>query len=155
MAFRISRILRAAEAGKQMMLTLASPSEAIFNKVLVDAVTVPGAEGYFTISNSHVQTVSRLRPGLITVKVNATDTKKYFVSDGFVVNRPPSDIEGCFETDVVGVEVVPVEALDKDRAVQVLSDLLSGPKDSEWDKVRVQLGQELLSEVIRHAGATQ
>ena len=48
----------AAEATKagvsnRMLLTLGSPRESIFKNRAVDSVTVPGAEGYFTLTHNH------------------------------------------------------------------------------------------------------
>lgn len=35
---------------------------------------------------------------------------------------------------------MPKEALDKDRAAQLLSEVQSAAKETEWDKVKAQLG---------------
>merc|ERR1711924_279573 len=58
---------------------------------------------------------------------------------------------GCCTAEISGIEVVPVAALDKDRAQQVLSEILSGPKDTEWDKAKVSLGTTLCNAIIRAA----
>mmetsp|Transcript_28547 Transcript_28547/g.60741 ORF Transcript_28547/g.60741 Transcript_28547/m.60741 type:complete len:156 (+) Transcript_28547:89-556(+) len=154
MAFRLSRFRRfAAEptgVTNRLLLTLGSPAESICFKKPVDSVTVPGYEGVFTLTNNHSLTVSMLKPGVITVR-EGSNTEEYFVSDGFVFFNQAKDDSGCCTAEISAVEAVPTSALDKDRATQVLSELLSGPKDTEWDKAKIQLGSALCNAVIRAA----
>mmetsp|Transcript_45484 Transcript_45484/g.105459 ORF Transcript_45484/g.105459 Transcript_45484/m.105459 type:complete len:156 (+) Transcript_45484:74-541(+) len=154
MALRTGRLLRfAAEstgASNRLLLTMCSPREAIYHKKPVDSVTVPGTEGTFTVTNNHSLIVSQLKPGVITVRDGA-DTKDFFVSDGFLFFNHPSDSSGCCTAEVSGVELVPTSALDKDRASQVLTELMAAPKDTEWDKARGQLGAALVNQVLKAA----
>merc|ERR1719450_1491081 len=132
------------------MLSMCSPSEAIFVKKPVDSVTVPGTEGTFTVTNNHSLIVSQLKAGVITV-TDGGDKKEYFISDGFLFFNHPTDGSGCCTAEVSAVELVPTSALDKERATQVLSEVLAAPKDTEWDKVRSQLGASLVNQVIKAA----
>ena len=153
MALRLSRLSRfAAPSGvtNRLLLTLGSPRESIYLNKPVDSVTVPGAEGTFTLTNNHSLTVSLLKPGVITVR-DGTTTSDYFVSDGFVFFNNPKDGSGCCTAEISGVEVVPTAALDKDRAAQMISELNASAKDSEWAKVKATLGTNLLNQVIKAA----
>merc|ERR1712217_655222 len=153
MALRAARLLRFAEsAGVQnrLLLSLCSPAEAIYVKKPVDSVTVPGTEGTFTVTNNHSLIVSQLKAGVITV-ADGADKKDYFVSDGFLFFNHPTDGSGCCTCEVSAVECVPTSALDKDRAAQVLTEVLASPKDTEWDRVRSQLGAALVNQVIKAA----
>lgn len=153
MAFRLARITRfAAPSGvtNRMLLTLGSPRESIYLNKPVDSVTVPGAEGTFTLTNNHSLVVSLLKAGVITVR-EGTTTSEYFVSDGFVFFNNPKDGSGCCTAEISGVEIVPTSALDKDRAAQLISELNASAKDSEWSKVKAQLGTNLLNQVIKAA----
>eukprot|EP00408_Alexandrium_pacificum_P014815 CAMPEP_0171238260 /NCGR_PEP_ID=MMETSP0790-20130122/43382_1 /TAXON_ID=2925 /ORGANISM="Alexandrium catenella, Strain OF101" /LENGTH=155 /DNA_ID=CAMNT_0011704621 /DNA_START=80 /DNA_END=547 /DNA_ORIENTATION=- len=154
MALRIARALRfAADAGSvtnRMLLSMTSPAEAIFVKKPVDSVTVPGTEGTFTITNNHSLIVSQLKAGVITVR-DGTESKDYFISDGFLFFNHPTDSSGCCTADISAVELVPTSALDKDRATQVLSELLAAPKDTEWDRSKAQLGAALVNQVLKAA----
>ncbi|KAF4700826.1 ATP synthase subunit delta, mitochondrial, partial [Perkinsus olseni] len=105
----------------------------------IDSVTVPGTEGTFTITNNHSLVISQLSPGVITVR-DGTEHKDFFISDGFIFFNQPSDGSGCCRAEISGVELVPKEALDKDRATQLLSEVQSAAKETEWDKVKAQLG---------------
>merc|ERR1712013_406537 len=125
----------AAEASgvtNRLLLTMTSPSEAVYVKKAVDSVTVPGAEGTFTVTNNHSLIVSQLKAGVITVR-DGTDMKDYFISDGFLFYNHPTDGSGCCTAEVSAVELVPTSALDKERAAAVLSEVLASPKDNEWD----------------------
>eukprot|EP00918_Siedleckia_nematoides_P039507 GHVU01085930.1.p1 GENE.GHVU01085930.1~~GHVU01085930.1.p1 ORF type:complete len:160 (+),score=31.98 GHVU01085930.1:121-600(+) len=152
---RLSRVCRfAADAAKnRLLLTLASPSEAVYVRKPIDSVTLPGTEGTFTVTNSHSQTVTQLKPGVVTVRLGGTDdTKQFFMTDGFLIYKSPSDpAANCCTAEVSAVELAPLEALDKEKAAQVMAEVLSGPKETTWDKARIVLGQELCSTMIRAA----
>lgn len=153
MALRLTRFARfAAPAGvtNRLLFTMGSPRESIFLNKAIDSVTVPGAEGTFTLTNNHSLTVSLLKAGVITVREGLTSTD-YFVSDGFVFFNNPKDGSGCCTAEISGVEIVPTSALDKDRAAQLISELNSSSKDTEWSKIKVQLGTNLLNQVIKAA----
>ena len=155
MALRLSRFARfAAPSGvtNRLLLTLGSPRESIYLNKPVDSVTVPGAEGTFTLTNNHSMIVSMLKPGVITVR-DGTTTNEYFLSDGFVFFNNPKDGSGCCTAEISGVEIVPTSALDKDRAAQLISELNASSKDTEWSKIKAQLGTNLLNQVIKAAGS--
>ena len=134
----------------RLLLTMGSPRESIFKNKPIDSVTVPGAEGTFTLTNNHSLTVSMLKAGVITVR-EGTTTSDYFVSDGFVFFNNPKDGSGNCLAEISGVEIVPVSALDKERAAQMITELNAGAKDSDWSRVRAQLGTNLLNQVIKAA----
>lgn len=140
------------EYTNRLLLTMASPTEAIFVRKPIDSLTAPGREGAFTVTNNHSQLVSQLQAGQITVK-EGSEVETYFVSDGFLFFNQPKDSSGCCTVEVSGVEIVPTSALDKDRAAAMLTELNAGPKDTEWDKAKIQLGSSLLNSVIKCAGS--
>merc|ERR1712087_773967 len=112
-------------ASNRLLLTMGSPSESIYLKRAVDSVTVPGTEGTFTVTNNHSLIVSQLKAGVITVR-DGSDTKDFFISDGFFFYNHPTDASGCCTAEISAVELVPTSALDKDRAAAVLSELMAG-----------------------------
>merc|ERR1719188_728604 len=145
---RAARILRSVE--NRLLLTLTSPAEAVCIKKAVDSVTLPGAEGTFTVTNNHSLIVSQLKAGVISVR-DGSESKDYFISDGFVFYNHPSDGSGCCTAEVSAVECVPTSALDRERAAAVLSELMAAPKDTEWDRARAQLGAALVNQVLKAA----
>mmetsp|Transcript_30499 Transcript_30499/g.66817 ORF Transcript_30499/g.66817 Transcript_30499/m.66817 type:complete len:158 (+) Transcript_30499:116-589(+) len=156
MALRAARVFRfAAEASgstvsNRLLLSMASPSEALYVRKPVESLTVPGTEGTFTVTNNHSLIVSQLKAGVITVREGG-ESKDYFISDGFLFYNHPTDGSGCCTAEVSAVEVFPTSALDKERATQVLSELLAAPKDSDWERAKSQLGAALVSQVIKAA----
>eukprot|EP00933_Yihiella_yeosuensis_P043198 TRINITY_DN3792_c1_g5_i1.p1 TRINITY_DN3792_c1_g5~~TRINITY_DN3792_c1_g5_i1.p1 ORF type:complete len:178 (+),score=42.74 TRINITY_DN3792_c1_g5_i1:69-536(+) len=154
MALRCARALRfAAEmqnVTNRMLLTLTSPGEASYIRKPVDSVTLPGTEGVFTVTNNHSLIVSQLKAGVVQVR-DGSESKDYFISDGFFFFNHPTDGSGCCTAEISAVECVPTSALDKDRAAQVLSDLMAAPKDTEWDRTKAQLGSALVQQVIKAA----
>merc|ERR1712038_1037600 len=149
-ATRLMRFAEAAGVSNRLLLTMGSPSESIVYKKAVDSVTVPGTEGTFTVTNNHSLLVSELKAGVITVR-DGTESKDFFISDGFFFFNHPTDSSGCCEAEVSAVELVPTSLLDKDRAAQVLTELMAAPKDTEWDRVKAQLGAALVNQVIKAA----
>eukprot|EP00745_Piridium_sociabile_P006405 TRINITY_DN141483_c0_g1_i2.p1 TRINITY_DN141483_c0_g1~~TRINITY_DN141483_c0_g1_i2.p1 ORF type:complete len:166 (-),score=2.81 TRINITY_DN141483_c0_g1_i2:88-585(-) len=152
--FRGSGLFRCAQASRgpaSLLLTLSSPAAAVFLRSRVESVSVPGEEGVFTLTNNHSQTVSRLGPGVVRVRLSPTEQKDFFLSGGFVVLSAPQDDSGCCHAEVSATELVPVEALDLERATQVLTELLATPRDSEWSNAKALLGQQLCSSVIKAA----
>eukprot|EP00389_Voromonas_pontica_P005752 GDKH01008613.1.p2 GENE.GDKH01008613.1~~GDKH01008613.1.p2 ORF type:complete len:202 (-),score=17.04 GDKH01008613.1:124-729(-) len=147
---RFSRVLRAEAVTNRLLLTLSSPSECIYNKAAVDSVTVPGMDGAFTLTNGHSANISQLGPGVVTVR-NGSESRNFFMTNGYAYLKHAKDSSGCSTAEVLGAEIVPVEALDKDRIQSTLSDLASAPKDTEWDKIKTTLGQAMLASAIRAA----
>lgn len=59
LVFRLSRVIRTAPQGaisdirNKLLLTLGSPTEAVYIREVVDSVSLPGTEGVFTVTNNH------------------------------------------------------------------------------------------------------
>lgn len=138
----------------RLLVTVCSPSDAAFVKQPAQSVTVPGVEGAMTVTNNHSQLVAQLRNGVVSVKVDGSEEpKSFFLSDGFLFYEQPKDDSGCCTAEVVGVEILPLEFLEKERAAQVLQEVLQEGQSSStpWERARAQLGSELCSAVIREA----
>lgn len=69
-----------------LRIEIVSPERLVLSEV-VQSVTVPGSEGYFTVMNDHAPFMTTMRPGFITVsKDSGTDV--YFVKGGFADVSP-------------------------------------------------------------------
>ena len=159
---RSARRLFAAPAAQsykdKLLLTLGSPTDSLYNRTPVDSVQLPGAEGTFTVTNLHSMVVSQLKAGKISVWEEAgKEPKTFFVSDGFAFVHEPktgedaanAGEENCSTCEVSGVELVPTDAIDKEKAAALITELNAGAKDSEWDKAKIALGTNMLSEAIK------
>ena len=65
---------------------LVSPERLLISEP-VDAVVVPGSEGYFTVLKGHAPFMSTLKPGVVDVTQVAT-TDRIFVRGGFADVSP-------------------------------------------------------------------
>ncbi|GFE53066.1 ATP synthase [Babesia ovis] len=152
MAILFSRILRHATAATgqgKLVLSLLTPHTALISKKTVKQATLPGSEGYFTITKGHSAMLSVLKPGVVSVVCDETgETSKYFLSSGFF---KISHVDGDSIAEVSGVEAVPLDHLDKERTAQVLQDLLAeGHASSDpWTKAKTLLGQDLCNSILK------
>lgn len=68
-------------------IEIVSPERLVLSEQ-VRSVTVPGAEGYFTVLGDHAPLMSTLKPGFITVTDNANVAHVFYVRGGFVDVAP-------------------------------------------------------------------
>ena len=60
---------------------IVSPENLLFSET-VNAVSVPGVEGYFTIMGEHAPLMSILKPGFVNIEADK-DKKSFYVGGGF------------------------------------------------------------------------
>lgn len=146
---RLSRFAANASSGKGLLFTLSSSHESLHSKLPVKNVTLPGYDGYFTVTSGHSPMMSTLKPGVVSFSpVDSKDSQRFFISSGFFVYRQNDE---SHTAEVMGVEVVPLEQLDKDRATSVLQEVLSECQGdtSQWSKVKTFLAQDLCASVVK------
>jgi F-type H+-transporting ATPase subunit epsilon len=68
-------------------LEIVSPEKLVISET-VRSVTVPGAEGYFTVLGDHAPLMTTLKPGFVTAVDESGDTHAIFVSGGFADVSP-------------------------------------------------------------------
>ncbi len=72
---------------EDLKIEIVSPERLVLSEV-VQSVTVPGTEGYFTVMNDHAPFMTTLRPGFITVTKDGGAADVYFVKGGFADVSP-------------------------------------------------------------------
>ena len=90
---------------KFIHVSVISPEKSYFDGEAL-SVTLPGSEGSFTILPDHVNIVSALDPGVLTVKTKAGDTS-FYIDGGFVEASRGSVntlIEGTINISDINVE---------------------------------------------------
>ncbi len=70
-----------------LKIEIVSPERLVLSEV-VQSVTVPGTEGYFTVMNDHAPFMTTLRSGFITVTKDNGTANIYFVKGGFADVSP-------------------------------------------------------------------
>ncbi|AFZ79116.1 ATP synthase delta/epsilon chain, putative [Theileria equi strain WA] len=148
---RVSKFLKFATntVGNGLQLSLLSSHESFLTKFPIKSVTLPGSEGYFTVTQGHSPLLSTLKPGIISISAqDSNEVTKYFISSGFFVYRQSDNTNSA---EVVGVEIVPLDHLDKERATSVLQEVLAESQNSSdpWAKVKSFLAQDLCSSIIK------
>mmetsp|Transcript_12240 Transcript_12240/g.25930 ORF Transcript_12240/g.25930 Transcript_12240/m.25930 type:complete len:171 (-) Transcript_12240:1492-2004(-) len=96
----------ATEAANSVTLNFSVPYDSIYNGASVEQVIIPGTEGEYGVTANHVPYVSQMKPGILTVMFDATESEKYFVAGGYATTHANS------VTDVVCVEAVKLDDLD-------------------------------------------
>ena len=70
-----------------LRIEIVSPERLVLSEV-VQSVTVPGTEGYFTVMVDHAPFMTTLRPGFITVNGIGGRDEIFFVKGGFADVSP-------------------------------------------------------------------
>ena len=68
-------------------LEIVSPEKLLLSET-VKSVTVPGADGYFTVLGDHAPLMTTLKPGFVTVTDNSNVAHVYYVRGGFADVSP-------------------------------------------------------------------
>ena len=68
-------------------LEIVSPERLIISEMAI-SVTVPGAEGYFTVLGEHAPLMTVLKPGFVTATVASGATHAFYVRGGFADVSP-------------------------------------------------------------------
>lgn len=63
-------------------IEIVSPERLVLSEE-VGAVSVPGAEGYFTVMGDHAALLTTLRPGFVTVGREGEADRSFYVQGGF------------------------------------------------------------------------
>lgn len=124
----------------KVVFELVSPEKLLFSRD-VDFVVVPGSEGDFAVLPGHAPFLSSLRPGIIEVHDEGSETTGLFVAGGFAEATP----ERC---TVLAETAVPVAEMDRagveKRQANAREDLQAHP-DDEAAKAELALAEAMLS----------
>jgi len=93
----------------------------------------------------HVPVIAELRPGVITINVEAGKEEKYFVAAGFAIVEPESKMT------ISAVEAAPLTDIDATaarRALEKCQQLVSSAKDDS-ERARAQIGVDLYSAMLQ------
>ena len=80
----------ATEAATSVSLNFSVPYDSIYNGAKVEQVIIPGTEGEYGVSANHVPYVAQMKPGILTIMFDATESEKYFVAGGYAVTHANS-----------------------------------------------------------------
>ena len=133
-------------------LEIVSPEKLLLSET-VKSVTVPGAEGYFTVLGDHAPFMTTMRAGFVTVTDNAGVSHVYYVRGGFADVSP----EGL---TILAEEAQNVADFDRAKIEGLIAAGLTAQQAATTADEEMRLQQEidgwrnLLLEATSTAGAT-
>ncbi len=95
-------------------LDVISPEKVIISKQ-VSEVTIPAYEGDMTILAEHINLVTFLRPGIMTITSNSNE-KKYFIEEGTVEFNSNKLL-------ILTSSIIDIEKIDKSKISKQIKDL--------------------------------
>ncbi len=107
---------------------LVSPERLVISAD-VDMVVVPGSEGDFGVLPGHAPLISSIRPGVVEIHDEGTETERIFITGGV------AEVTATRCT-VLAEDAVPVKELDRASLEQRLSDAGEDLEDATSDEQR-------------------
>ncbi|KAA8910090.1 F1 complex, delta/epsilon subunit of ATPase [Sphaerosporella brunnea] len=134
----------AAGPSDKIRLSLTMPHQAIFKGTDVVQVNIPAETGDMGVLANHVPSVEQLRPGLVEIIEEAGSTRQYFVSGGFAVVQPNSQLS------VNAVEAYTLDefSIEAARAQLAESQKIASGQGSEADIAEAKIEVEVLESLI-------
>lgn len=110
-------------------IKLVTPSK-VFLEANASLVTVPATEGDIGFLANHVNFISSIRPGFISVNLESGDEKVIYISEGFAQFNDNSLL-------IIAVELIEKEDLNSDFVNQKIIDL-QNMQDSNILNIKLQ-----------------
>jgi F-type H+-transporting ATPase subunit epsilon len=118
---------------------LVSPERLLISEE-VEQVTLPGAEGYFTVLKGHAPFMTTLRPGVVEINQGAPEARRLYVRGGF------ADVTASGLT-ILAEYALPMEEVDGGRLAQEIKDAEEDLHDAGEDAVKRTAAEKRLSEL--------
>ncbi|MBL6840887.1 MAG: F0F1 ATP synthase subunit epsilon [Pelagibacterales bacterium] len=110
-------------------IKLVTPSK-VFLEANASLVTVPATEGDIGFLANHVNFISSIRPGFISVNLESGDEKVIYISEGFAQFNDNNLL-------IIAVELIEKEDLNSDFVNQKIIDL-QNMQDSNISNIKLQ-----------------
>ncbi|GFN15575.1 delta subunit of the central stalk of mitochondrial F1F0 ATP synthase, atp16 [Aspergillus tubingensis] len=141
-AFRVPLQRRGyAEAvSDKIKLSLTLPHQSIFKSAGVVQVNIPAESGEMGVLANHVPSIEQLKPGLVEIVEEGGASKKFFLSGGFAVVQPDSQLS------INAVEGFPLEefSIDNVRSQIAEAQKIANGSGSEQDIAEAKIELEVL-----------
>ncbi|MDB9818075.1 ATP synthase F1 subunit epsilon [Pelagibacterales bacterium] len=110
-------------------IKLVTPSK-VFLEANASLVTVPATEGDIGFLANHVNFISSIRPGFISINLESGDEKVIYISEGFAQFNDNSLL-------IIAVELIEKDDLNSDFVNQKIIDL-QNMQDSNISNIKLQ-----------------
>ncbi|KAL8682170.1 MAG: hypothetical protein Q9186_001791 [Xanthomendoza sp. 1 TL-2023] len=124
----------------KIKLTLALPHQSIYKSTDVVQVNIPAESGEMGVLANHVPSIEQLKPGLVEIIEETGGNKQFFLSGGFAIVQPGSQLS------INAVEGFPLEEFSSEAVRSQISEAqkIAGGGGSEQDVAEAKIELEVL-----------
>ncbi|PGH16055.1 ATP synthase subunit delta, mitochondrial [Helicocarpus griseus UAMH5409] len=124
----------------KIKLSLVLPHQSIYRSTDVVQVNIPAESGVMGVLANHVPSIEQLKPGLVEIIEESGGTKQFFLSGGFAIVQPDSQLS------INAVEGYPVEEFSAEavRAQIAEAQKIASGGGSEQDIAEAKIELEVL-----------
>ncbi|RDL40670.1 Epsilon subunit of F1F0-ATP synthase N-terminal [Venustampulla echinocandica] len=124
----------------KIKLSLVLPHQSIYKSQDVVQVNIPAESGDMGVLANHVPSIEQLKPGLVEIIEETAGSKQYFLSGGFAIVQPNSELS------INAVEGFPLEDFSIDAVRSQISEAqkIAGGSGSEQDIAEAKIELEVL-----------
>ncbi|KAI4129074.1 MAG: hypothetical protein LQ338_002424 [Usnochroma carphineum] len=122
----------------KIRLTLALPHQSIYKSTDVVQVNIPAESGEMGVLANHVPSIEQLKPGLIEIIEESGGSKQFFLSGGFAIVQPGSQLS------INAVEGFPLEEFSSEAVRSQITEAqkIAGGSGSEQDVAEAKIELE-------------
>jgi len=121
----------------KIKLSLALPHQSIYKSTDVVQVNIPAESGEMGILANHVPSIEQLKPGLVEIIEESGGTKQFFLSGGFAIVQPGSQLS------INAVEGFALEEFSADAVRSQISEtqrvVAGGASEQEVAEAKIEL----------------
>lgn len=127
-------------AADKIKLSLALPHQSIYKSTDVVQVNIPAESGEMGVLANHVPSIEQLKPGLVEIIEESGGSKHFFLSGGFAVVQPGSQLS------INAVEGFPLEDFSAEAVRNQIAEAqkIAGGSGSEQDIAEAKIELEVL-----------
>ncbi|KAL9617885.1 MAG: hypothetical protein Q9160_007373 [Pyrenula sp. 1 TL-2023] len=124
----------------KIKLSLTLPHQSIFKSTDVVQVNIPAESGEMGVLANHVPSIEQLKPGLVEVIEESGGSKQFFLSGGFAIVQPNSQLS------INAVEGYPLDQFSADAVRSQITEAqkIAGGSGSEQDIAEAKIELEVL-----------
>ncbi|CAO1597952.1 delta subunit of the central stalk of mitochondrial F1F0 ATP synthase, atp16 [Xanthoria calcicola] len=124
----------------KIKLTLALPHQSIYRSTDVVQVNIPAESGEMGVLANHVPSIEQLKPGLVEIIEESGGSKQFFLSGGFAIVQPDSQLS------INAVEGFPLEEFSSEAVRSQITEAqkISSGGGSEQDIAEAKIELEVL-----------
>ncbi|KAI9790471.1 MAG: delta subunit of the central stalk of mitochondrial F1F0 ATP synthase, atp16 [Peltula sp. TS41687] len=131
----------------KIKLSLALPHQSIYKSTDVVQVNIPAESGEMGVLANHVPSIEQLKPGLVEIIEESGGSKQFFLSGGFAIVQPGSQLS------INAVEGFPLDQFSPEAVRSQISEAqkIASGSGSEQDIAEAKIELEKVLESLQAA----